>query len=158
MKVKEANSGLLCNFEVLNLLRSRGASQEALASVGSVTSFECKVYDYLSQTAAGTQTRETLQKFFREVEQYALTKAERLQVANLRPSTAVEVHLIVEDCEERFSSEKVNQFVEIVGSCLPPPPNRLEEEDKEGMEVEDDDNDQEDVNEELNGDDEELDA
>eukprot|EP00250_Pteridium_aquilinum_P000854 c11029_g1_i3 orf=215-535(+) len=96
MKVKEANAGLLCNFEVLDLLRSRGANQEDLASFGSISASECKVYDYLSQTPAGTQTRDALNQFIKQIDKYKLTKAECLQVTNLRPMSAVEIHLGVE--------------------------------------------------------------
>jgi hypothetical protein len=54
-----------------------------------------QVYDYLVKTPAGSQTREGLQEFFKGAEEYKLTKAEYLQASNLRPSTAVEVHLVV---------------------------------------------------------------
>ncbi|KAH7445809.1 hypothetical protein KP509_01G025000 [Ceratopteris richardii] len=93
MKVKQANSKLLCNFEVIDLLRSRGANQEDLSSFGSVTPSESKVYEYLSRTPAGTQTRDTLQSFLQKLDKYKLTKAECLQAVNLRPLSAVEVHL-----------------------------------------------------------------
>lgn len=142
MKIKEANLGLLCNFEVLDLLRSRGANQEDLATFGSVTASECKVYGYLAQTPAGTQTRDALQNFIEQIDKYKLTKGERLQATNLRPSSAVEVHLIVEDCEERMSADLVEQFLETVDR-LPSPPEKPEEEVKERDEEDapDDEND-----------------
>jgi hypothetical protein len=86
----EANAGLLTNCEALQLLQSRGADKGF-----GVTAAECKVYDYLVKTPAGSQTREGLQEFFKGAEEYKLTKAEYLQASNLRPSTAVEVHLVV---------------------------------------------------------------
>eukprot|EP00249_Psilotum_nudum_P010499 c22576_g1_i1 orf=803-1234(-) len=135
MKVKDANTGLLTNFEVLDLLRSHGADHDPLASAESVTPSECRVYDYIRKTPAGTQTRESVQHYFKEIDNYVLTKAERLQIVNLRPSTAVEVHLIVEDCEERMTDEAVEQFIETIASALPPPAEpEAEDYDGEGME------------------------
>ncbi|KAH8934880.1 hypothetical protein BDL97_17G003500 [Sphagnum fallax] len=122
MKVLEANAGLLTNCEALQLLQSRGADKGF-----GVTAAECKVYDYLVKTPAGSQTRDGLQEFFKGAEEYKLTKAEYLQASNLRPSTAVEVHLIVEDCDERLSSALVDQFLGMIDETLPPSPELLED-------------------------------
>jgi hypothetical protein len=53
-----------------------------------------QVYDYLERTPAGSQTRESLGSFLKAAEQFKLTKAECLQASNLRPASAVEVHLV----------------------------------------------------------------
>lgn len=90
-----------------------------------------QVYDYLEKTPAGSQTRENIVAFFKATEQYKLTKAEYLQVSNLRPASAVEVHLIVEDCDERLSSDAVDQFLGAIEEILPPIPE-LEEPAAEG--------------------------
>jgi hypothetical protein len=50
-----------------------------------------------------------------------LTRAEVLQVVNLSPCSEVEVHLIVEECEERLSEEQVTQLLQIVAQHLPRP-------------------------------------
>eukprot|EP01018_Ginkgo_biloba_P000677 Gb_08495 [translate_table: standard] len=132
MRVKEADAGLLSNFEVLNLLRSKGATQDPLGSFGSATKSECKVFDYLVQSAASNQTRESVDDFLTKTEKYSLTKAERIQVLNLRPSTVVEIHLIVEDLEERLADSTVVELLEIIKTTLPPPPKKPEEEEENG--------------------------
>lgn len=53
-----------------------------------------QVYDYLVKTPAGQQTRENIVAFFQATEQLKLTQAECLQASNLRPASAVEVHLV----------------------------------------------------------------
>jgi len=50
---KDANSGLLSNFEVLELLRSRGATQDPLGSFGSATHSECKVNKFCNLELVG---------------------------------------------------------------------------------------------------------
>ncbi|KAI5078470.1 hypothetical protein GOP47_0006141 [Adiantum capillus-veneris] len=110
-----------------------------------------QVYDYLAQTPAGTQSRDVLHNFIEKVEKYKLTKGERLQAMNVRPSSAVEVHLIVEDCEERMTVESVEQFLEEV-KILPQPPEKPEEEVKEeddGAEDENDDAEEGDEEEDM---------
>lgn len=94
MKLKNGNAGLLTNFELMDLFKSRGADRGNLGVANTLSPAEMKVYDYLEKTPAGSQTRENIVAFFKATEQYKLTKAEYLQVSNLRPASAVEVHLV----------------------------------------------------------------
>lgn len=122
MKVKNVNAGLLTNFETMDLFKSRGADR-GMGATGSLSAAEMKVYDYLVKTPAGQQTRENIVAFFKATEKFKLTKAECLQASNLRPTSAVEVHLIVEDCEDRLSpSDIVDEFLATVEETLPPIP------------------------------------
>ncbi|XP_011626983.1 DNA-directed RNA polymerase III subunit RPC9 [Amborella trichopoda] len=117
MKIIEANAGNLTNFEVLDFLRSRGATK-----LGSAAPSECKVFDYLEQTAAANQSRESIAEFLKRSEKYDLTKAEKLQTINLRPTTPVAVYVIIEECGQRFDDEQVSEFAEMVEEVLPGPP------------------------------------
>ncbi|XP_024533771.1 DNA-directed RNA polymerase III subunit RPC9-like [Selaginella moellendorffii] len=121
MKIIEAHTGILSNLEVLDLLRKRGADQGFAGAVSTVTQSELKVYDYLIHTPAATQSRESLAKLSKEPLAARLLRPERLQVANLRPASAVEVHLIVEDIQNRFTDEEVEELVSRVNQVLPAP-------------------------------------
>eukprot|EP00898_Chlorokybus_atmophyticus_P002966 jgi/Chlat1/3670/Chrsp24S03857 len=126
MKILEKSVGLLTNLEVLNCLIAKKDKPSAARKA------EAKIIEYLQQTPAGTQSRSDVASVLSAVEAtYGLTKAEKLQVANLRPSTAVEVHLVVEDCEERLKPEQVDALIDTIDSILPAPPEtgpQLEEE------------------------------
>lgn len=52
---------------------------------------------------------------------FGLTRAELVQVLNLAPASAVEVHLIVEDCEERLDEARVEALIAVVGRYLARP-------------------------------------
>ena len=66
------------------------------------------------QTAASTVGREGAEEFLRELNaRFTLVKVEQLQLLNLRPRSPVEVHMIVEDCEERLSEEQVLEVIEL---------------------------------------------
>lgn len=52
---------------------------------------------------------------------FKLTRAELVQVLNLAPASEVEVHLIVEECEERLNEEQMDAFLQVVGRHLPRP-------------------------------------
>jgi hypothetical protein len=67
---------------------------KAVGHIVQLSFLFCQVHDYLIQSPAGTQIRESLQLFTRAAAQYELLKAEKLQMVNLRPSIPVEVHLV----------------------------------------------------------------
>ncbi|KAF5466079.1 hypothetical protein F2P56_016036 [Juglans regia] len=120
MKSLEANAGALTNFEVLNFLRSKGAAKDSTRVLAKVAPSEYKVYDYLVQSAACKQTRENINEFLERCKKYDLAKAEVLNIINIRPSSAVEIYSIVEECEKRFG-DAVEELVELVENVLPPP-------------------------------------
>ena len=42
-----------------------------------------------------------------------------MQIANLRPKQALEVQLIVEEAEERFTEEELDELVDTICKVLP---------------------------------------
>ncbi|RZB52294.1 hypothetical protein D0Y65_048659, partial [Glycine soja] len=67
MKILERNAGALTNFEVLDFLRAKGASKDPTRVIAKVAQSEYKVYDYLVDTAASVQTRESINEFLTSV-------------------------------------------------------------------------------------------
>jgi DNA-directed RNA polymerase subunit F len=51
-------------------------------------------------------------------ESIELTRAEALQLSAVKPSSSVEVHAIVESCDERLSPEEVEQLLQICAEML----------------------------------------
>ncbi|KAK9820298.1 hypothetical protein WJX72_008713 [[Myrmecia] bisecta] len=96
MKVLDQNAGLLSNSEVLQLLAERGADKQGALSQALPS--ESRAYAYLVERSAGLLSREKLQAAVEALRGYNLTRAEILQLLNLKPTTAVEIHLVVEDC------------------------------------------------------------
>ncbi|POO02092.1 RNA polymerase II, Rpb [Trema orientale] len=125
MKILEANVGPLTNFEVLNFLKSKGASKDPTRVLADVAPSEYKVvYDYLVETAACNQTPENINEFLEKSKKYDLAKAEVLNIINIRPTTPVEIYSMIEQCDDRFG-DTVEELVEIVAEVLPPPPTEV---------------------------------
>ncbi|KAL6581701.1 hypothetical protein OROMI_005718 [Orobanche minor] len=133
MKILESSAGALTNFEMLDLLRSRGAGTDLSRVIASVSPSEYKVFDYLEQTAACNQTRDIVAKFVAECKIYDLAKAEILSVVNIRPSSPVEIYAIIEDFESRME-DKIEEVVETITRILPPHPSQKESSDEEIVE------------------------
>ncbi|GMH27729.1 hypothetical protein Nepgr_029572 [Nepenthes gracilis] len=122
MKIKQANAGALTNFEVLDLLRSRGASKDPTRVMASLKPSELKVYDYLVETAACDQKRENINEFIEECKTYDLAKAEILNIINIHPTSLVEIDPIIEAGEER--TVRVTELVEMINKVLLPIPSQ----------------------------------
>ncbi|XP_028180611.1 uncharacterized protein LOC114367628 [Glycine soja] len=74
MKILEGNVGALTNFEVLDFLLTKGASKDPTRVIAKVAQSEYKVYDYLVDTAASVQTRESINEFLTSVKQHDLVR------------------------------------------------------------------------------------
>ena len=78
---------------------------------------------YLEKTPCVNQSPYIVTEFLRKCEENAsnlkLTKVEKLQLLNHRPSTSVELQYLIEDSEERFTLEQMEELLEFVQNNLP---------------------------------------
>nr|CAD1822489.1 unnamed protein product [Ananas comosus var. bracteatus] len=77
---EQANAGVLTNFDVFDFLRARGATSDPMGCLGAVAPSECKVFEYLHQSPACTQTRESIDEFLERCEKFKLSPAEKLNI------------------------------------------------------------------------------
>ena len=120
MKVLCANEGLMSNFELLEVLRQRTRETPValLPHVHDPFPTEMQCSDTLKKTPAGAQTKENLAKFIKAVEPLNLTPAECLNLINSKPTTDVEIHLLVEDCEKRLKESEVERLLKLSADLL----------------------------------------
>ena len=93
--------------------RSASACREAVAVLSE------QVLGYLDKSGCCNQSREALRGFMEAVQPFELTHMEMLALANTPPASIVEVHLLVEECEERLSPERVLDLLRICRTLLP---------------------------------------
>jgi hypothetical protein len=138
MEVVNENVALLSNLEVLTLLRDIQAGQNGQQKPGkhqqSLATIVYETMKYLEDTPCARQTPAHVNSFMESVKPFNLTKAEKLQLLNSKPSCLVEAYLMVEEADERLNVEELMKTVEqhLPGAEL----SQEEEEMEEGEEEE----------------------
>ncbi|XP_077597053.1 DNA-directed RNA polymerase III subunit RPC9 [Stigmatopora nigra] len=130
MEVKNANAAMLSNYEVFRLLtdlkeqkKDSGKSKHS-AGQQNLNTIMYETLKYLSKTPSSRQRPEMVQAFLSTMRDHKLTKAEKLQLLNHRPQTAVEMQLMVEESEERFSEEQIEELIQTISQLLPGDPEQ----------------------------------
>ncbi|VTJ54806.1 Hypothetical predicted protein [Marmota monax] len=103
MEVKDASSALLSNYEVFQLLtdlkeqRKESGKNKHSSGQQNLNTITYETLKYISKTPCRHQSPEIVREFLTAMKSHKLTKAEKLQLLNHRPVTAVEIQLVSEN-------------------------------------------------------------
>ncbi|KAG5337878.1 RPC9 polymerase, partial [Acromyrmex heyeri] len=123
-RIKGNWNTLLSNYEVLDILQNTKCSYKK-QKMNQLATITYQTIKYLEDTPCKKQNPEKIREFLRAMEPIKLTKAEKLTLLNLCPTTPLEIQLMVEESEERLSEEEVDTVLQIVANV------RGDEEDTE---------------------------
>jgi hypothetical protein len=138
MEILNKNAGFLTNFEVYSLLKqtkedlanrlARKKNANNSADINVDKHLPTIVYEslrYLEKRPCAQQTAEVVSNFLTKCDeaenQIKLTKIEKLQLINQRPANAVELQSLIEDSEERFTIEQMDDLLDFVQRNLATP-------------------------------------
>ncbi|KAK0411709.1 hypothetical protein QR680_005797 [Steinernema hermaphroditum] len=121
MEVVNPRQSTLTCFEVLQLLNEVSPAGSKHRNQKSYSTLLYATKKYLRTRPASVQTSEGIAKLIHALKPFKLTAAEILQMIDLRPTSSVELSLIVEETEARLTSEQEEKILEIVAEHLPEP-------------------------------------
>ncbi|PVU95249.1 hypothetical protein BB559_002804 [Furculomyces boomerangus] len=116
MEILELQTALLSNYELYKLISDEreksNKNKEKYKQPGNLS------MNYLKSTLTIHQNPSQIERFLTELNKFKLTKAEKLQMLNLRPDKEVDLYLIIEEPEERFTADEINEILSIVQNSL----------------------------------------
>lgn len=123
MEIINESSAFLSNSEVYSLLsdiqNGRNGQKRPNKFLSSLATITFETLKHLEKTPCRDQSPEIIHKFLEALKGFNLTRAEKLQLLNHRPKSAVEIQLIIEESEERLSEEQIEEILVIVNTILP---------------------------------------
>jgi len=159
MEIIDAKANQLCNFEVQQFLKEQKSNMDLSEKESGKGKKKAKkkrnqamatvTYEtlaWLENSPTGLQAECHVKECIEKLNEaskagaYKLTSKEQIQLINHRPSTAVEIQLLIEDSEDRLSEEQVEEIIDIVMESLPG--GEQEEEEEENGEQEGENNEE----------------
>jgi RNA polymerase Rpb4 len=67
------------------------------------------------------QTDESITKFLSLINDFKLTKVEKLMILNSRPTSLAALHILIEEHEDRFSMDEMEMLLKYVRDSFPVP-------------------------------------
>lgn len=86
----------------------------------------------MQESPCALQTASDVQNTVKQLNQFELTKMEKLTLINLRPTNSAGLTCVIEEAEERLSEEQDTQIIDILSKL----PFKEEEEDDDDEEEE----------------------
>ena len=65
------------------------------------------------------QSDDTVTTFLGLINDYKLTKIEKLMILNSRPTSLAALHVLIEEHEDRFSMKQMDELLMYVRECFP---------------------------------------
>lgn len=100
MEVINEKAAMLSNYEVFQLLQetvnqSKGdKSKKRQKHLVNLSTICYEAQKHLEKTPCKSQSPEIIEEFLKAIQPFNLTRAEKLQLLNLRPTTPVEIQLV----------------------------------------------------------------
>jgi hypothetical protein len=122
MKILKVNSAQLSNYEVLELLQE--PIPKHLAKISQFQEFRTAIHttkEFLKDPMmpCSVQKQEQIETILEHLQKFELTKMEKLMIINTRPINVVELMVLIEDCEVRFSQEQQQEILTLLDEHLP---------------------------------------
>ncbi|XP_018903738.1 DNA-directed RNA polymerase III subunit RPC9 isoform X2 [Bemisia tabaci] len=117
MEVTNSSAALLCNYEVLTYLNElKSKAQTAQEKNSHLATILYETSHYLTDSLNNAPRIANIPEFLTDLLSFpvALTKEEKLLLVNSPPSSALQLSLLIKDCDDRLSENQIESLLEII--------------------------------------------
>ncbi|KAH6672979.1 DNA-directed RNA polymeras-like protein III subunit RPC9 [Halenospora varia] len=125
MKILEAQAATLTNYEVYTHLQEQKLRHaEANRRPGNLNTMRKEVLDYLGEAPSPLGSvpfpynERTINNLLKALRAWDITKGEMIMILNLRPTKPENLHVVVQQIEDRFSEEDQSHILQVISDVL----------------------------------------
>ncbi|KAL9652246.1 hypothetical protein ABK040_011906 [Willaertia magna] len=128
MKILKTEEFSLTNYEVQQVIQQQFETRKDNLHIKEfnikrnrdpILDFHCRLLYYFDkQSKVKYQNNSTIENLLKELSRFELTKQEKMSIINSMPDTLVEIHLIIDNCVNRFSEDQTLEMIEIIRKNL----------------------------------------
>lgn len=115
MEIVDPCSAILSDREVLDILKAYNGGKQKHTNLATIL---YETTSYLDSGPSSTYTLPDLSEFLDELNErkYNLTKKEKIQIVNLKPQNETELHLIIDNIEDKLTDEQKADLLQLVAN------------------------------------------
>ncbi|KAH9907853.1 HRDC-like protein [Xylariomycetidae sp. FL2044] len=141
MKILESQNALLTNVEVYEFLNQQAKryQHEKRRGPGNLETLRKELLHYLESPPGPLSQKplpfnsKSIPVLLKKLRGFNITKGEMVMLINMRPASIANLNAVLEDMENRYTSEEQQEIcdivIEVLGNFPPPPPDAEGEED-----------------------------
>ena len=126
MEIIDKNAGLVCNYELLEVLGKHYAREKEVLKqdrdLRNILWIKQQCNNHFRHSPAAVQNVALAQQFVTAMEPFHLTNAEIVQILNLRPASLAHLHPLIEHLDERLTDAQREDLLTRVAAILPEAP------------------------------------
>lgn len=113
MEIVEGEALLISNYEVSLLLEEHRKKEKSFELEAMTIEYETFAYlnDLKYSPVSLIKSEQAFEGLMKYLASLKLTKLERLQIVNLLPRSVIDFYVIVEECEERFETQMIEEEI-----------------------------------------------
>lgn len=101
----------LCNRQVLDILKNYTSKKQT-----NLATILYEITSYLESSLSASSSMVNIAAFLDILKEkhYDLTKMEKIQLVNLKPQNETELHLIIDNIEDKLTEEQRGEILELI--------------------------------------------
>lgn len=119
MKTISAREKFLTDYEIWKIVREQQGKHANAKNSQNLATITFELEKYLDESPAAKYDDRSFVRMLELLQDYDLEKIEKLMIVNAVPRSIVELHVLIEECDARFTQERLEAILQGIGNIVP---------------------------------------